>query len=177
MKYLHDFCRKKPAGIFGTFLFSIRILQQLLCQQYKCRHFLTFQTSTKNYLHNFCRKSCQAFSDIFCSSFCFFAIAFMYLRFLLFNDMNCWHFWPYKINKRNIYTNFAKKSRPAFSDLFSSPFGFCNSFYVNNMNAGILSLSNFKKWYQHNFCKKKASRHFRIFSYLLPVFLQLLLCI
>ena len=81
--YLHKFCRKKPASIFGIFLLSIQILQQLLCHQYKLPAFLN--------LSNF--------------------------------------------KKRNIYTIFAEKSRPAFSELFSSPFGFCNSSYVNNING------------------------------------------
>ena len=56
MKYLNEFCRKKPAGIFGIFLFSIRIWQQLLCQQYKCLHFLTFQTSKKDISTQFLQK-------------------------------------------------------------------------------------------------------------------------
>ena len=72
-KYLHYFCRKKPAGIFRTFLFSIRISQQLLCQKYKWPAYLNLLNFIKrNIIYTtFAEKGRPAFSKLFCSPFGF----------------------------------------------------------------------------------------------------------
>ena len=111
-KHLHNFCRKKPAGIFGTLLFSIQISQQLLFQQY-----------------------------------------------LIPALVDCLNF-----KKRNIYTIFAEKSRPAFLELFCSPFGFGNRSYVKNINGRHFSTFQTSKIeISTQFLQKKAGLHFRNF--------------
>ena len=117
------FCRKKPAGIFGTFLFSIRISQQLLCQQY-----------------------------------------------LIPALIDCLNF-----KKRNIYAIFAEKSRPAFSELFNSPFWFCLHSYAFKSSTGIFGpKNNYVMKYLHDFCRKKPAGFFGTFQFSILFLLALI---
>ena len=169
--------QKKPAGIFGTLLFSIQISQQLLFQQYLIPALVDCLNFKKRNIYTiFAEKSRPAFSELFCSSFCFFATAFMYLRFLLFNDMMCWHFWPYKINEKKYLQKFCRK-KPAgiFGTFFFSIWILqqllCQQYKCRHFWPYKIDINK----YLHKFCRKKPAGIFGLFFFSIRI-LQQLLC-
>ena len=86
---------------------------------------LNFSNFIKRNIYTiFAEKSWPAFSDLFHSDF---ATALMYLKVILFNNINSQHFWTLQTLRNEIST------WPAFSAFFHfcSPFGFRNSSYVS----------------------------------------------
>ena len=161
MIYLHDFCRKEPAGIFGTFLFSIRISPQLLCQQNKWPAFFNLSNFKKRFLQ---KKPAGIFGT--------FLFSIWISQQLFCQQYRCRHFLTFQTSKKDISTEFLQKKPAGIFGTFLFFFlFFCNRFYVSKISTiqwyellAFMDLSNFKKWKIYTIFAEKAGRHFRNFS-------------